>query len=204
MSGIAEQFEDVQQQEQSAHFGMWVFLATEVLFFGVLFFVYSVMRAQYPADFAAASRHTDVALGTINTAVLLTSSFTIALAVRASQMQAVRLTRRWLCVTAALGAVFLALKGFEYYKDYSEHLIPAFRFSFDAAHARGAEVFFALYFATTGLHAVHLCIGIAVVLLIARNAARNAHAVEVGGLYWHFVDIVWIFLYPLLYLVSRA
>lgn len=204
MRGIAEQFQDMGQQEESAHLGMWVFLATEVLFFGALFFVYAVMRAQYSADFASASRHTDVTLGTLNTAILLTSSFTMALAVRASELPAVNLTRRWLWLTAALGAVFLALKGFEYYKDYSEHLVPALNFSFEAAHARGAEIFFGLYFATTGLHALHLCIGIIVLLLVARDAAANEHAVEVSGLYWHFVDIIWIFLYPLLYLVSRA
>jgi cytochrome c oxidase subunit 3 len=211
VSGIAEQFRSASQQEEAATLGMWVFLATEVLFFGVLFFVYSLMRMRFSADFAAASRHTDVLLGTLNTAVLLSSSLTMALAVRGRQLRLLRPTRGWLLTTAALGSLFLIVKGLEYYQDYTEHLVPTLSFDFDPAHARGAEIFFSLYFVMTGIHALHLLIGIALVLLLARDLPGllpherpGDTTIEVGGLYWHFVDIVWIFLYPLLYLVSRS
>jgi cytochrome c oxidase subunit 3 len=189
---------------------MWIFLATEVLFFGVLFFVYSVARVRYSADFAVASRHTDVVLGTLNTAILLTSSLTMALAVRASELRSAVQTRRLLFATMALGLVFLIIKGAEYHKEFTEHLIPHFDFRFDAAHLNGAETFFALYFVMTGLHAIHLIIGIGVLAVLAQRVAaaerrtEKRGTVEVAGLYWHFIDLVWIFLYPLLYLVSRA
>jgi cytochrome c oxidase subunit 3 len=210
VSGIAEQFDTPAEMQESGRLGMWVFLATEVLFFGVLFFVYSVARVRYGADFAVASRHTDVVLGTCNTAILLTSSLTMALAVRASELRSALQTRRWLFATMALGAAFLIIKGMEYQKEFTEHLIPHFDFQFDAAHLRGAETFFSLYFMTTGLHAIHLLIGLGVLGVLAHRVAaaerrtEKRRTVEVAGLYWHFIDLVWIFLYPLLYLVSRA
>jgi cytochrome c oxidase subunit 3 len=160
--------------------------------------------------FALASRRTDIVLGTLNTIILLTSSFTMALAVRSGELLRARATRYWLYTTAALGTLFLAIKGFEYFKDYTDHLVPALNFHFEAEHARGAEVFFGLYFASTAIHALHLLIGIGAVLLLAHPLpAENgrefpALRIEIVGLYWHFVDVVWIFLYPLLYLVSRA
>jgi cytochrome c oxidase subunit 3 len=203
-------FDSVERQHDAARLGMWVFLGTEILFFGPLFMGYIYGRFQFPEAFAAASRHTDVLLGTINTAVLLTSSFTMALAVESRREGDVRLARAMLVVTAALGSFFLVIKGVEYAKDWHEHLVPGIRFSFDAQYAGGAELLFYLYFVMTGLHAVHLTIGIGIVLAMAillvreRNDEANAERVEISGLYWHFVDAIWIFLYPILYLVGRA
>jgi cytochrome c oxidase subunit III len=206
----AEQYQDYAQQQDSARLGMWIFLATEILFFGVLLFVYGLSRTRYPEAFAVASRRTDVVLGTLNTAMLLTSSFTMALAVRAGELQLAQAARRWLYATAFLGAAFLTIKGIEYQKDYTDHLVPMLNFHFDAAHARGAEAFFGLYFASTAVHAFHVLIGLFIIVLFARalpgeeGVAFSSLRIEVLGLYWHFVDVVWIFLYPLLYLVSRA
>ncbi|MEP6503934.1 MAG: cytochrome c oxidase subunit 3 [Betaproteobacteria bacterium] len=186
--------------------GMWVFLASEVLFFGGLFLVYLYGRTHWPEGWSEASRHTDVVLGTVNTALLLTSSAVVALAVaceeHASQQ---RWTARLLALTAALGATFLVIKGFEWHAEWQEHLFPGPSFSLAVP---GAQEFFALYFVMTGLHAVHMIVGVAVLAILARGrsgerAWARAGQVEVAALYWHFVDLVWIFLYPLLYLVER-
>ena len=191
-------------------FGMWVFLTTETLFFGVLFFTYAAMRFAHPAAFAAASRHTDVVMGTLNTAVLLTSSVTMALAVEAAEIGRARIAARLMTATLALGIVFLAIKGYEYHREYLEHLFPGAAFRFAGPHAGGAETFFWLYFVTTGFHALHLAIGVGIVGFMAWRlargglAAQSAASIDNVGLYWHFVDIVWIFLYPALYLVSRS
>jgi cytochrome c oxidase subunit 3 len=193
-------------RSETAELGMWVFLATEILFFGGLFFAYLYGRAHWPEGFALAGRHTDVLLGTLNTAVLLTSSFAAAVAVAAAEHDRRRWVARMLRLTAALGVVFLAIKGAEYRHDWAEHLIPGTGFALTATP--GAELFFVLYFLTTGLHAVHLTIGI---VLMASFAAGTEHAsgwahrprLQVAALYWHFVDVVWIFLYPLLYLIER-
>lgn len=201
------QFVDAGEQHLATTLGMWVFLTTETLFFGVLFFAYAMARWHFPEAFAAASRHTNIVLGTMNTAVLLTSSFTMALAVRAAKLDAGRASARLLAITAALGCAFVIIKGTEYWLDFREHLVPGVDFRFDPAHGRGAEWFFGFYFVSTGIHAVHLLIGIALVAIVAWRFARRhvtPRAVEVTGLYWHFVDLVWIFLYPALYLVSRS
>jgi cytochrome c oxidase subunit 3 len=208
-SGVAEPFRDTAQQADAATLGMWLFLATEMLFFGVLFFVYALARAHLPEAFAAASRQTSFVLGTANTAVLLTSSFSMAAAVRAAALRRHRAAALLLLVTALLGLAFAGIKLTEYALDYRHHLVPVLDFAFDARLARGALAFFWLYFATTGLHLVHLTIGIALALAFAwrewrRPSARLPGQVENAGLYWHFVDLVWIFLYPCLYLVSRA
>jgi cytochrome c oxidase subunit 3 len=206
----AEQFDDVAQQGEAAAFGMWVFLATELMFFGPLFFGYVYGRTHFPEAFAAASRHTEVALGTLNTAVLLTSSMSMAIAVEARRAGAARLAQRLLWLTAALGVAFLAIKGVEYAHEWREHLFPDAAFSFPGGQQEGAQLFFFLYFATTGLHALHLLIGITMVCVFAIALARDALAfaaaerIEIAGLYWHFVDMIWIFLYPLLYLVGRS
>ena len=206
---VAPQFDDVAQQRSAATLGMWTFIATEVLFFGVLFFGYVVARAHYPAAFAAASRHTDLVLGTLNTAVLLTSSFAMACAVRAAALRQERFAAALLVATALLGLAFAGIKLTEYAQDWRGHLVPGLDFAFDATQYRGALLFFWLYFATTGLHLVHLTVGVVLVLTFAwlswrRPQARRAEQVEIVGLYWHFVDIVWIFLDPCLYLVSRS
>ena len=197
---------DIGLRSETAEFGMWIFIATEILFFGGLLFAYLVARARWPAGFALAGRHADVLLGTLNTAVLLTSSFAVALAVAAKEHEQDRWVARCLWLTAALGLVFLAIKGIEYTNDWHERLIPGSGFAL--AGTPGAEQFFVLYFLTTGLHAVHLSIGIGVMAAFARGVRRSgswAHPprLQVAALYWHFVDVVWICLYPLLYLVQR-
>jgi len=203
-------FSDPRQRRDASDLGMWLFLTTETLFFGVLFAGYVIMRARFPHAFAAAGRHTDFALGTANTALLLTSSLCMALAVATAEVNRRRATLIWLGATAALGIAFLAIKGFEYHAEYVEHLVPALDFRFDARDFRGAEIFFWLYFVMTGVHALHLTAGVAVVVLMAARLARSGFgkqtplSIELAGLYWHFVDIVWIFVYPCLYLIARS
>ena len=186
--------------------GMWIFLASEVLFFGGLFVAYLYGRTTWPQGWAAASRHTDVVLGTVNTGLLLTSSAIVALAIACEETpRQRRWTARLLWTTASLGAAFLAIKGVEWRADWHEHLVPGPSFALPVA---GAQQFFALYFVMTGLHAVHMIAGVGVLALLAHGRARErawatAPHLEIAGLYWHFVDLVWIFLYPLLYLVDR-
>ena len=210
---VAEQFDDgsfdeTGQQREAATLGMWTFLATEVLFFGVLFMSYLAYRVVYPETFAEASHHTYVMLGGINTAVLLTSSLTMALAVGAAQAGRRKALVGWLIVTALIGTVFLGIKGYEYFREYQDHLVPAVNFSFDGPHPAQVEIFYYLYFVMTGLHAIHLTIGIGVVSVMAFLASRGHFSseyhspVENTGLYWHFVDIVWVFLFPIIYLVG--
>ena len=181
-----------------ARLGMWVFLASEVLFFGALLLVYGVARMHAPQGFAAASARTDVWLGTLNTALLLTSSCAVAIAAEAAACGQEQDTRRGLWIAVVLGLCFLAIKGVEYHSDWTQGLVPGSGFALKVA---GAELFFAWYFFATMLHAVHLIIGI---VLCASYALRRANGVRVHalGLYWHFVDVVWILLYPLIYLVS--
>jgi cytochrome c oxidase subunit 3 len=206
----AFQFADLQQQHEVAQLGMWAFLATEVLFFGGLILAYAVYRFGYPADFSAAARHTLIAVGTINTAVLLTSSFLVAWAVTAARLEQAFAAAVLLSGAAALGVAFLALKTIEYVTEYREHLVPGVDFAFVAEHAKGAELFFVFYFVATGLHAVHVLVGVAVLAMIARQAARGLYShryhapITVAGLYWHFVDVVWIFLFALIYLPGRS
>jgi cytochrome c oxidase subunit 3 len=206
LAPLAPHFSSREQEQGAAKFGMWVFIASELLFFGPMLVAYLYLRLRFPDGWAIASRHTDFMLGTLNTAVLLSSSLLMALASRAAEAQ--RRHAAWLlAATAGLGLVFLALKGTEYHKEFGAGLFPGAGFT---PTVPGAELFFILYFALTGLHAVHLCAGIAVSLRLAVGLRRPAPdgtesaSVELIGLYWHFVDVVWIFLYPLLYLVGRA
>jgi cytochrome c oxidase subunit 3 len=207
-AALPEQFDDRAEQHAAAALGMWIFLATETLFFGALLFGYAVARAHFPEAFAAASRHTNLVLGTANTAVLLTSSLTMALAVRASSLGERKPTAWLLLVTAVLGTVFLGIKAVEYYHKFVEHLVPGPGFVFTGSEGRPQEIFFILYFLLTGVHALHLIIGIVLTLVIAWMARRGKFSpayyapVEISGLYWHFVDIIWIFLFPLLYLIG--
>ena len=207
---VSRQFDDVEQQRSAADLGIWVFLATEILFFGALFAAYTITRIRYPEAFAVASRLTNVTLGSINTGVLLTSSLTMALAVRATKLGARKASVAFLSATIALGLVFLAIKGTEYYLDYVGHLVPALDFSHSGPHAGQVEMFFYMYFFMTGVHSLHMIAGIVVLGVLIAMACRRAFSpayytpVELGGMYWHLVDIVWIFLYPLLYLVSRS
>jgi cytochrome c oxidase subunit 3 len=205
---LGHHFDDLEQQHEANTLGMWIFLATEVLFFGGLFLLYLVYRALYPEAFGIASRHLNVAAGTINTVVLLTSSLAMAMAVYYSRHDNRRSTVLCMLVTAALGAVFLGIKAFEYYIDFQEGLIPGLRWTQTGETAIHEQVFFVLYFVMTGLHAIHLTIGIAVVALAAliawwqRHPGRYSTNIEMIGLYWHFVDVVWVFLFPLLYLIN--
>lgn len=208
-TALVEPFESIDAKRDATRFGMWVFIASEIMFFGALFGAYVVARNVYGSAFAEASRLTDVTLGTANTAVLLTSSLTMALAVRAAALRQSSAVRVFLIVTMLLGIVFLGIKSLEYVHDFEEHLVPGYNFDRTGADAHGMRLFFALYFVMTGLHAVHLIIGIGVLTTMALRT-RDAdhpnlpHEVELCGLYWHLIDIVWIFLYPLLYLVARA
>jgi cytochrome c oxidase subunit 3 len=206
---LAHQFEDLEQQHDTATLGMWVFLVTELLFFGGLFVTYLLYRTWYPQAFAAASHHLDIFWGTTNTAVLIASSLTMALAVHAAQTNARRATVVFLVATLILGCTFLGIKGLEYTHKFHEHLVPGPLFEFEGAQPQHAQIFFSLYFVMTGLHALHMIIGIGVMAVLTAMAARGRFSadyfnpVEIGGLYWHFVDIVWIFLFPLLYLIGR-
>jgi cytochrome c oxidase subunit 3 len=188
--------------------GMWIFIASEILFFGGLFFAYLYGRSHWTAGFATASRHTDVVLGTLNTGLLLTSSALAALAHACAERGERAWVARLLAATAGLGLAFLAVKGFEYRDEWHEHLFPGPDFAL--AGVPGAEEFFVLYFIMTGIHAIHLGIGIAVMGVFAAAARRRVPGavdpgrVEVAALYWHFVDVIWIFLYPLIYLVQRT
>ena len=206
---LAHQFEDLGQQREAATLGMWVFLVTEVLFFGGLFVTYTVYRSFYPAAFSASSHELDILLGGINTAVLITSSLTMALAVHAAQLGQRRLLMIFLVVTMVLGTVFLGIKGVEYHEKFVAHHVPGLDFQFEKEYFRHAQIFFSLYFVMTGLHALHMIIGLGIMAWMLRwswngTITRDyASPVEISGLYWHFVDIVWIFLFPLLYLIGR-
>ena len=205
---FAPQFASVQHRDETAEFGMWVFIATEVLLFGGLVLSYFVYRHAYPQAFMAASRHTDILIGTANTAILLTSSFLVACAVEALSMRA-HTSRALLIGAAILGLLFITLKGFEYADEYREHLIPGINFAFDGPLANGVELFFAFYFVATALHAVHMLVGIGLLTIFAvridnAEESRTRTALHSAALYWHFVDVVWIFLFALIYLPGRS
>ena len=206
---LAHQFDNLDQQREASTLGMWVFLVTEVLFFGGLFAAYSIYRGWYPAAFAAASHEMVVWAGTTNTVVLITSSLTMALAVHAAQAGERQRLMLFLVVTMVLGAAFLGIKAFEYYTEFAEHHVPGLGFQFEAEHFRHAQVFFSLYFVMTGLHAAHMIIGLGIMAVMLwwswrGTITKDYHSpIEISGLYWHFVDIVWIFLFPLLYLIGR-
>jgi len=207
--GLAHHFDSLEQQTEATTLGMWVFLVTEVLFFGGLFLVYTVYRNWYPGAFVAASHELDVTLGTINTAVLITSSLTMALAVHAAQLGRRKALMLLLGATMILGGIFLGIKSVEYYHKFVEHHVPGPAFQFEKEYFRHAQIFFSLYFLMTGLHALHMIIGFGIMLWMliwAWNGTITKEyfsPIEISGLYWHFVDIVWIFLFPLLYLIGR-
>ncbi len=204
-------YRDAEQHSVANHLGLWTFLATEILFFGGMFTCYTIYRFTYPEAFAAGSAHLEFWIGTVNTAVLLTSSLSMALgdhAIRSGNRTALR----WcLIVTWLLGAAFLALKFYEYYQKYQEHMIPGPGFHVEGVGpwAPQVELFIFLYFAMTGVHAVHMIAGLLAITWVlwllhrGRITAERHGAVAMLGLYWHFVDCVWVFLYPLLYLIAR-
>ena len=221
---VAHQFDDMAQQKEAVTLGMWAFLATEVMFFGGVLLGYAVYRNSYPDAFAEASRHESWQIGALNTGVLLCSSLTVALAVYFAHQGNNRRIIQMFGLTILLGLTFIGVKAFEYNHLIHEHLVPGRHFDaprydhggnelpphFGDLQRRPAEIFFSFYFGMTGLHALHMIIGVGIMLYIMWMAWKGRfneeyyNPVEVTGLYWHFVDIVWIFLYPLLYLIDRT
>jgi cytochrome c oxidase subunit 3 len=209
-SSLAHQFDDLEQQHEAGDLGMWVFLCTEVMFFGGLFLAYAIYRNQDEAAFAAASHKLDLFWGTVNTIVLLTSSLTMALAVHAAESLQRKQLVALLAATLVLGSVFIGIKGMEYHHKYLHELMPltGLPFVWEASSAGHAEMFFNLYFLMTGVHALHMLIGLGILLVLLFKASRGgllgdfSAPIRVTGLYWHFVDIVWVFLFPLLYLIG--
>jgi cytochrome c oxidase subunit 3 len=210
---LQHQFANLEQQHEVATLGMWVFLATEVLFFGALFVGLAAYRHVYPVSFEKASERLNWQIGALNTVVLLCSSFTMVMAVHHAQLGRRRAVVGYLLGTALLATLFLAFKGLEYYIDYGEWLIPGWRFRLEEWTEEGVnpnevQLFLSFYWVMTGLHALHVTIGIGVVVVMAVLAWRGRFSaayygpVDVTGLYWHFVDIVWIFLLPMLYLLG--
>ena len=209
-SALAHHFEDLEQQKLSCVAGMWLFLMTEILFFGGLFLAYTLYRMSYPEAFSQGSNHLDLRLGLVNTVILIGSSLTMAMAVHFAEAGRRAALNLFLGLTLALGSAFLVIKGFEYHAKWEHHLIPGSGFVGEGfAQPHNAEIFFSLYFCMTGMHAIHMIVGIGILLYLWHHAARGRYLkefstpIELFGLYWHFVDIVWIFLFPLLYLLDR-
>ncbi|MDR1989539.1 MAG: cytochrome c oxidase subunit 3 family protein [Acidobacteriaceae bacterium] len=207
---LAHHFENLEEQHTAATLGMWVFLVTEVLFFGGLFMAYTLYRHWYPAAFMASSHELDITLGATNTAVLIVSSLTMALAVHAAQEGERGKIMFFLVVTMILGLAFLGIKSVEYMDKFEHHHVPGASFHFDdPALQQPAQIFFSLYFVMTGLHALHMIVGLGLMtwmFIWTKNGTITkdySSPIEISGLYWHFVDIVWIFLFPLLYLLGR-
>jgi cytochrome c oxidase subunit 3 len=201
-----DHFESLAQQEHAAHLGMWLFLTSEVLLFGALFGLYTAYRLEYPKEFAAAVHHNNIVLGTVNTAVLITSSFSAAWAVHSAKRGARRQLLGSLGITILLALGFLALKSIEYGQHFSEGIYPGAFYRFEELPSHGANIFFTLYFFITGLHALHVIGGMTALGILSVFAARGRYtparhtALELGVLYWHLVDVIWIFVWPLMYL----
>ena len=209
----AEQFDDVGQQAYASTLGTWAFLATEVLFIGAIFCAFFVYRERWPDAFAEGAHELKWQLGTLNTAILLTSSYAMALAVHASRSGRNASIVQWLVVTIVLGAAFLCVKATEYVIEYHDHVVPALNYASTSPEgkprAEQVELFMAFYFTLTGVHAIHMMVGLVVLATLIVRARRNAFSpsyhnpVECSGLYWHFVDLVWVFVFPTLYLLRH-
>jgi cytochrome c oxidase subunit III len=222
---LRHHFANLEQQRETSTFGMWLFLLTEIMFFGGLFCAYLIYRNWYYPAFVAASHKLDIGLGAFNTAVLICSSFTMAMGVYSAEMRRRKALVAWLLGTILLGCVFLGVKAVEYHEKWETHHVPGLNFSAEGFTrqdpkypedkplrpdmAEKTQVYFSLYFAMTGMHALHMVIGVSILIILVLRAWGGAYTqghmttVENFGLYWHFVDIVWIFLFPLLYLISR-
>jgi cytochrome c oxidase subunit 3 len=204
----AEHFESLQQQEHAAHFGMWLFLTSETLLFGALFGLYTAYRIQYAEQFLEAAHHNNVLLGTTNTVILVSSSFFAAWAVHSVQQSRPKVAVRCLLATLLAGLVFLGVKAVEYREHFAHGIYPGSWYRFTELPTQGAKIFFTLYYFMTGLHALHVIAGLAALAVIARVAARGRYterqhtSLELGVLYWHLVDVIWIFLWPLMYLAG--
>lgn len=232
----AHQFDSAEQQQQASSFGMWVFIAQELMFFGGLFLGYLYYNFKYPAAFSAGSNYLSIPWGSFNTIVLICSSLTMALAVRSAQQGIRKGIIKWLVATMVLGSIFLGVKVIEYTDKYDHHLVPGKYFKYDPIwgkygppeegetrepkgpavtmelhpnFAGHVQLFYSFYFVMTGMHALHMVVGIGLMIWLIVKAARDRFSkqyyapVEITGLYWHFVDIIWIYLFPLLYLVGR-
>jgi cytochrome c oxidase subunit 3 len=207
---LREQFETPAQQKEASTLGMWIFLVTEIMFFGGMFLAYAVYRSIYPNVFSTASNTLNVVIGAVNTGVLLCSSFTMVLAVRSAQIGNRKALIVFLILTMLFGGVFLGVKAYEWNEKFVEHHVPGPTFHLEGTPMQGqAQLFFSLYFAMTGVHALHMVVGVGIMLVLLFQAYAGKYTpdyytpVDVGGLYWHFVDIIWIFLFPLLYLIGR-
>jgi cytochrome c oxidase subunit III len=206
-SRLAHHFPDLRTQEHAARMGMWLFLSTEVLLFAVLFTAYALYRFLFPVGFEDASKLAHVAFGATNTVVLITSSLTVALAIHYARHGESRKVVGLLAVTILFGATFMVLKGFEYYHHWHDGQLPGRLYHYAGLEGPGVSMYFTVYFLMTGLHGLHVLIGMCVLGWVAVRAARGEFGptystpVELSGLYWHLVDLIWIFLFPLLYLV---
>ena len=209
-AAVQQQFDDAPQQKEAAVLGMWAFVATEVLFFGVLFAAYVTCRWRFPLAFVEGSSQLDFPMGTAETAILLTSGCLSAIALRQIQLNKARQSAVLLLVTSLLGVAFLVLHGMEYHDEFKEGLIPGIRYLETGPSAHEMELFFSLYYVTTGFHSLHVLIGVVLLLIMALRTWRGAFCaqyhtpIEITGLYWSLVDVVWIFVYPAFYLVGNA
>ena len=216
VNGVMHQYEDIDQQNESYAVGMWTFLVTEIMMFGALFMMYTLYRWRYADSFYAAHKLVHIVPGAINTTLLLISSFTMVLAVHYTQLKKTKLVLANLGMTMICAAGFLFVKiAFEYWpKIFEEHVYPGPNFHWDVAQYGGSQnashIFFSLYFTLTGLHGIHVLVGILVIGFIAMLHAKKVPAIhddymitEMVALYWHFVDLVWIFLFPLFYLIPK-
>jgi cytochrome c oxidase subunit III len=203
---LREQFTNPDQQRETATIGMWIFLITEVLLFGALFTSYTVYRISAPQAFDLGSKDMDILLGSVNTAVLICSSFTMALSVYFSEVGNQKMLVVCLLITMLIGMIFLGIKFTEYHSHYTDHKVPGLWFEDHTAQAAKVQMFFVFYFVMTGLHALHMIIGLGILsVLLFRTVLGSITAeyhtpIELGGLYWHFIDIVWIFLYAIFYI----
>ena len=207
---LAQQFESLEQQHLTAKHGIWLFIATEFLFFSPMFLAYIVYRIVYPEASIQGSHSLDLFFGTLNTGILLTSSLTMTLAVHSAREGKQKPLTLFLWLTAALGVAFLLVKGLEYRSDILKHVVPGKTMDAEGHHLRPTHIFFFIYYCLTGLHALHLSVGVGLVITIALKSRRNVFSkdyynpVEVTSLYWHFVDSIWVMLYPMLYLMGRG
>lgn len=205
----AEQFDDLAQQRRANLMGMWLFLATELLLFGGLFTGFVVFRIEYAQVFGEAAHHLDLLLGSLNTVILLTSGLTMALSEQAVNGERRRLALGLISATFVLAVIFLAIKGYEWHHEYTKQLMPVLGlpFSYPGDQPQIARLYFNFYYAMTGLHAAHMLVGIGLLITMLvlvgrwRNPARQARQVQIMGLYWAFVDVVWVFVFTLLYLL---
>ena len=208
---LREQFDTAEQQRDASTLGMWIFLITEIMFFGGMFAAYTIYRSTYPTVFAIASSSLDLIVGAANTCVLLLSSFTMVMAVRASQLGQRNMIIFFLILTLIFGCVFLGVKAYEWTNKYEEHHMPGqAAFHLEGTDQQGpAKLFFSIYFAMTGLHALHMVVGVGILSMLIWQTKKGKFSkeyntpIDISGLYWHFVDVIWIFLFPLLYLIDR-